>query len=383
MQVSEFEQRLAQQALIAEFGRYALKNQDLGAILAEAVRIAADGLGTCFAKVLQWLPDENAFLLREGIGWRPGVVGNARIGGDLASPAGYAFKTCMPVISNHLAEEQRFRTPELMAEHGVRRAINVIIRGEGAAFGVLEADSRDPGTFSPHDINFLQALANTLGVAIDKEHARVEREALIEQKDLLLREIDHRVKNSLALVAGLLGMQERSACSAEAKAMLAAASARLMSIARIHEQLYRSADIASVAFDDYLAGLCDDVIASLSQPEQVTFTLEADRVVLPTDQAARLGLIAVELLTNALKHACRPGQRTRIRLDCRQEDGGLRLAISDNGPGLPEGFDPARSRGLGLRLVRSLVQQLDGTLETDRPKDGARFRVWVNETGSA
>ncbi|WP_159715707.1 sensor histidine kinase [Geminicoccus flavidas] len=206
---------------------------------------------------------------------------------------------------------------------------------------------------------------------------------MLEQKDLLLREIDHRVKNSLALVAGLLGMQERSTASAEAKAVLAAASARLMSIARIHEQLYRSGDIASVAFDDYLTGLCNDVVASLSQPEQVTFTLKAGHFVLPTDQAVRLGLIAVELLTNALRHACRPGQRTRIRLDCRQEDGGLLLVITDNGPRLPKGFDAGKSRGLGLRLVCSLVHQLGGTLEADRLADGARFRVRVNGTGSA
>ncbi|WP_159715708.1 hypothetical protein [Geminicoccus flavidas] len=99
MQVSEFEQRLAQQALIAEFGRFVLKSHDLETILTEAVRIAAAGLGTSFAKVLQWLPDENAFPLREAVGWHPGVVRRARIGGDLASAGGYAFRTCMPVIS--------------------------------------------------------------------------------------------------------------------------------------------------------------------------------------------------------------------------------------------------------------------------------------------
>ncbi len=188
--VPELERRLAQQALIAEFGRFALKNDTLQAILDEACRIAADGLEVGFAKVLEPLPKENALLLRAGIGWRPGLVGHARIGADLESPAGYAFKTGEPVISNHLSEEKRFRTPKLMADHGVKRAVNVIIQGEGAPFGVLEADSRDPGAFNPHDIHFLQALANTLGVAIDKEAARSRIEELgseLAQREAHLR----------------------------------------------------------------------------------------------------------------------------------------------------------------------------------------------------
>ncbi len=203
------ERRLAQQALIAEFGRFALRNHDLDAILAEACRFAEDGLGTPLAKVLEPVPDEAELLLRAGHGWRPGLVGKARVGADLGSPAGYAFQTGEPVISNHLAEEKRFRTPALMAEHGVRRAVNVVVRGDAEPFGVLEVDNRDAGAFSPHDVNFLQALANTLGVAVDKERSRAEIERLngalaqaLADKDTLTREVDHRVKNSLATSAG-------------------------------------------------------------------------------------------------------------------------------------------------------------------------------------
>lgn len=186
--LEEIEQRLAQQALVSEFGRFALGNHDFDAILENACRTAAQGLGAPLAKVLEYLSCEDTMLLRAGIGWRSGLVGMARVGADLESPAGYAFKTHEPVISNHLAEEKRFRTPWLMAEHGVKRAVNVIIQGGSEPFGVLEVDSRDPGAFSAHDINFLQALANTLGVAIDRERSQLEVERL--NKALTEREIE-------------------------------------------------------------------------------------------------------------------------------------------------------------------------------------------------
>jgi two-component sensor histidine kinase len=373
--IAEIERRLAQQALIAEFGRFALKNHDLDAILTEAARLAADGLGVPFAKVLEKQAEENAFLLRAGVGWQPGIVGRIRIGADLESPAGYAFKTGEPVISNHLAEEKRFRTPKVMADHGVRRAVNVIVRGDGEPFGVLEADCPDPGAFNPHDVNFLQALANTLGVAIDKERARVEREDLLNQKDLLLREIDHRVKNSLALVASLLGMQERTAASAEAKAVLAAASARLMSIARIHEQLYKSAHIAAVEFGSYLTGLCTDLASSLGRVGEIDLGVDVDRFSLPVDRAVPLGLITVELVTNAIKYARHPSGLSTIQVTCRREDGHFLLTVADDGPGLPEGFDAGSTGGLGMRLVRTLVRQLGGSLEAANVAGGARFSV--------
>src|SRR6476659_2092052 len=164
--------RLRQQRLVADFGTEALRAAGFDDLLQQAARIAAEGLGADFAKVLEYLPREDALLIRAGVGWREGVVGVIKLGADTASPAGFALKTGEPVISNHLAGEERFRTPQVMAEHGVRRAVNVIVRdeGDGPAFGVLEADTREAKeSFSPDDVAFLQALANTLGLAIDRE----------------------------------------------------------------------------------------------------------------------------------------------------------------------------------------------------------------------
>src|SRR3954463_11652848 len=146
--------RLRQQELVARFGRFALREDELQATLDEACRVAAEGLETGFAKVMEWLPAEDVFLVRAGVGWRSGLIGCARVGADLASPSGYAFRTGEPVTSNHLGDEDRFRTPAMLVEHGIQRAINVLIGEEEARFGVLEADCTERGAFDRHDTDF-------------------------------------------------------------------------------------------------------------------------------------------------------------------------------------------------------------------------------------
>src|SRR5215468_4612315 len=138
---------------------------------------------------MQYLPDEKRLLVRAGVGWPPGIVGQASVGTDLASPAGYALRTGKPVISNHLENEQRFRTPELLIEHGIRRAMNVILQGDGSPFGVLEVDSRSEGEFSEHDIAFLQGAANILGLAIEQQQYQRKLQAALERHQVLLREV--------------------------------------------------------------------------------------------------------------------------------------------------------------------------------------------------
>jgi GAF domain-containing protein len=213
--------RLRQQRLVATFGSEALRAGDFDDLLQEAARLVAEGLGVDFAKVLEYIPREDALLIRAGVGWRDGVVGVLKLGADTASPAGFALKTGQPVISNHLADEPRFRTPAIMAEHGVRRAVNVIVRGEGdgPAFGVLEADTRDASeSFSPDDVAFLQAIANVLGLAVDRERDRAAR-------DLLMREVHHRVKNSLQIAQTVLLLQARAAQAEAARDQLEEACA--------------------------------------------------------------------------------------------------------------------------------------------------------------
>jgi len=188
----ELSYRLTQQGWLSELGLVALENRDMLAVLQEACRLVAAGLGTRFAKVLQFLPAENQFLVLAGVGWKPGVVGVAKIPAGLDSPAGYALHAGEPVVSEDQSREKRFRFPQLLIEHGIDRAINVIIRGADQPFGVLEVDSSGDRQFSRHDVDFLQSAAHMLAAAIERQRA-----------DELIRENGERVR--LALDTGNLG----------------------------------------------------------------------------------------------------------------------------------------------------------------------------------
>ncbi|HEV2566966.1 MAG TPA: PAS domain-containing protein [Microvirga sp.] len=165
--VDELVYRLRQQELLAAFGRLALETPDFGSLLQEATRLCAEGLNTRFCKIMEYVPDEEQFIVRVGVGWKPGVIGS-KTGADLDSPTGYAFQTGEPVISSHLEHEGRFRTPQILLEHGIRRAINVPIVTPRSRYGILEVDSPVESRFTEADITFMRGFANLLGVALER-----------------------------------------------------------------------------------------------------------------------------------------------------------------------------------------------------------------------
>lgn len=157
-----------QHAAVAALGQRALSGADPAALMEEAVKRVASALGVDAAKVLQHLPGERRLLVRAGVGWSRDVVGVAKLEADRTSPSGHAFQTGEPVVCADLSHETRFRTPPLLRDHGVLSVANVIIRGRGLPFGVLEADSTRPNHFTDDDVNFLQSMANILAAAFER-----------------------------------------------------------------------------------------------------------------------------------------------------------------------------------------------------------------------
>ena len=248
----ELPYRLRQQSLLGEFGRSAMQTRDIGQILQRATELCAQGLETSWAKVLAYIPDDRRLLVRAGVGWAPGTIGQVSLGIDMESPAGYAFQTGQMVISNHLQEETRFRTPKLLSDHGIRRAINVLIArgGEGnVPFGVLEVDSADPGQFDAADADFLAGFAGLLGIAIERQHADADLKEALDHQAMLTREMSHRVKNSLASVVGLLRVQGRNADAEDVRNALKDAASRITTIAQVHDHLWRSFDALMISAD--------------------------------------------------------------------------------------------------------------------------------------
>lgn len=355
----ELPYRLRQQSLLGEFGRSALQTRDIEQILQRATELCAQGLGTPFAKVLEYMPDGERLLVRAGVGWASGVIGQVSLGVDLESPAGYA--TGQMVISNHLQEEKRFRTPKLLSDHGIRRAINVLIArgGEGhLPFGVLEVDSPESGQFDVADADFLAGFAGLLGIAIERQHADADLREALDHQAMLTREMSHRVKNSLASVVGLLRVQSRSAQSQEVRDALEDAASRITTIAQVHDHLWRSAKIGFVDIADFAGELCRKLQETVSHTVCCTF----GHLMISADKAIPLGLLINELVTNSAKHAY-PDGSGEIQVSGEQRGADLHVEVSDRGIGLPKDFDIDQPRAsLGFKVIKSLLAQLDGRI---------------------
>jgi diguanylate cyclase (GGDEF)-like protein/PAS domain S-box-containing protein len=173
--------RAQQRRSLAELGQYALRGQDLSALMEHAVKIVARAIDVEYCKILELLPDGDAFVLRWGIGWNPGLVGRARVSGDRNSQAGYTLLSKRPVIVENLATESRFSGNRILHDHNVAAGVSVVIPGKERPFGVLGIHTREHRTFSHDDIYFLQAIANILSTAIDRKHME---QLLFEEKEL-------------------------------------------------------------------------------------------------------------------------------------------------------------------------------------------------------
>lgn len=364
------ELRIRQQEILAGFGVTALKGTPLPELLNEAVRLSAEGLQADLGKVLEHVPSENRLVMRAGVGWDEGLVGTASVGTDITSPAGFALRTGKPVISNHLETEERFRTPDLLAAHGVRRAINVILQGDGAPYGVLEVDSRSEGEFGEHDIAFLQGTANILGMAIERQRHEQSLNAALEHQKVLMKEINHRVKNSLQLVASMLILQ--AGADPELGQRLKEASSRIMAIGRAHDLLYRSTQIEKIELADYLSDICRDL--EKATPNCKIGFAASGPLFLTTDRAVSLALVVTELVTNAAKHAYPEGKGGPIWIRLSRRVGEpSRVSVSDDGVGLPPDFEDNWKARLGMRLVRALAKQAGAQLHIEQRAPGTEF----------
>jgi two-component sensor histidine kinase len=367
--------RIRQQELLAELGVLALQGTSFVDMLNHTARMTAEGLGAEYCKVMEYMPAENRLLVRAGVGWDEGVVGHASVGVDLALPAGYALRTGKPVISNHLENEQRFRTPELLVEHGIRRAMNVILQGDGSPFGVLEVDSRSEGEFSERDVAFLQGAANILGMAIEQQQYQRKLKAALDRHQILLKEVNHRVKNSLQVVSSMLQLQANSTDDPALSERLNEASTRISAVGRAYERLAYNVDYENIDLVAYLREVIDDLEPAVAPcnihmegPAEIQFA--ADRAIL-------VALVINELVLNAGKYAYPDSPGGAIWVRVAQMDKSVLVSVRDEGVGLPADFNAAISKRLGTRLVNALSKQLGAELTRPMSTTGTHFTLRV------
>jgi PAS domain S-box-containing protein len=215
-----------------------------------------------------------------------------------------------------------------------------------------------------------------LGVATDiteRKHAEERLRGSLREKEVLLKEIHHRVKNNLQVVSSLLSLQAGQMKDEQSRQALGECKQRVRSMALIHENLYRSGDLANINFGDYLAAVTNELVRSFGRGIRTAFELEP--ILLSIDVAIPCGLIVNELVTNALKHGFPDGREGTVAVSLRKTgELSAEFAVRDDGVGIPPQVDLRSLKSMGMNLVLSLVDQIGGTVTTER-EGGTTFRV--------
>ena len=489
-----------QHELAVEFAMSAHQTRDIAQVLKLACEVVADGVHAQYVKVLQYQPADDRLLLVNGVGWGDDEVGIATLSADDASPAGHAYICGRPVLSNHLGDEHRFRTPDLLLRHGIKRAINVPIRGVPESFGVLEADSSNGEDFIEADIVFMESIANVISMTIQRvgaeryerrnellsesvlnastdcikvltpdghvefmnangmqqmgiedfaevqgkswrdvwpiddpskvEHAirralngeserfeaysptrrgearwwdvsvapikgdagDIERivavsrditerhtneqiladlisvqETKLDTSELMMKEVHHRVSNSLQLVQTLLALQGNLAGDKTVASHLQVAATRVLTVASVHQRLYEGNQEATNA-SAYLSGLVTDLRA-LASDRSIAFKAPSE-VTVPAEKLAPLGLVTAELVTNAIKYG-----KGDIAVTLAAAGKDVKVTVEDEGPGFPDAFPTPQGTGLGMRLIKAYAGRGPNAIMVDRNAPFSRIVV--------
>ena len=233
---------------------------------------------------------------------------------------------------------------------------------------------------------FLELLQNAIDTAVEQDRMRRRKDVMEremrearERAETLLREVNHRVANSLALVASFVFLQQKAIGTDQplARNALADVQVRISAIAQIHRRLYTSDDVSTIEMDAYLHGLIEELgAAMISSGHDRAIRLESDPIQMATDRAVSLGVIVTELVTNAYKYAYPADQPGEIRVALKQREATVSLIVEDDGVGIQSGA-VAKGTGLGARIIRAMAASLQSTPETDAAHAGTRITLSI------
>jgi signal transduction histidine kinase len=369
-----------QQNALAELTQSALAGIDLPTLMRQAVTLVSHRLAVAASAIWELLPDRSALMLRAGVGWPEGAVGQATVGVDMISAADDAVLGTTPVIVANWLNETRLSQPLLLREHGVISSLFVVIPGPSLPFGVLSADSAVPRMFTDTEIHFLQMVGNVLGLAIEYVQASQTLDQRVGERT---REIEEQ---RLAAAQETAVLEERQRLARDLHDSVTQALYGITLHAQVGRRLLASSDVASAS--DSLRALQDTAQEALDEMRLLIFELRppileqvglvaalrarlnavegranlqtrliADGIgALPSPIEQALYRIAQEALNNVLKHA--HAQRVIVRV--QQADANVVLEITDDGGGC----EPAvahENGGMGLRGIVERVAEFDGT----------------------
>ncbi len=275
------------------------------------------------------------------------------------------------ILCDASADPRSLANPLVAGEFGLRFYAGVpLTTSDGHNLGTLCVIDK---VARPIDQDQIEDLKDLASVVIDQLEMRLSARRAVGQAQLLAREIDHRVMNSLQFVSGLLNMQSRATDDPVATAQLQEASNRVAAVGRVHRNFY-SSDTDHVSCIVFLRRLCADLAEICGKPIEVS----GDEGDVPTTWIQPIGLIANEFITNAVKHGA-----GNVALDYRVAGDDHKLSVCDEGPGLPPGFDLAGGKGLGIKVIGALAKQLRGRVTAETRPDGRGSCFTVTFTGES
>lgn len=265
-------------------------------------------------------------------------------------------------------------------KYGITSMLDLPIRMQGELRGVMcyEHTGRSR-VWSEEEVQFALAANQIVALAMETMRRRkVQKEMahVLREKELLLKEMHHRIKNNLSVLTSLLRMQGRESNDPHVQSVLSDCETRIFSMAKIHEQLYQSEDYLSVELHKYIHQLVEEFrTSSLTDTERVAFHCDLAPVTIETSRAINLGLIVMEILNNALKHAFIKGGDTEnhVQIELKKSNEELVLRISDNGHGFSQ--DDRKKNSLGLSLIEDLSEQIDAQLELNTSEQGSSYTL--------
>jgi signal transduction histidine kinase/CheY-like chemotaxis protein len=442
---AQVQKLLRQQAAIARFGGFALRERDLMKILTEAARVCAEGLSVPFSKVCQYRAEENDLLVVAGYGWQAGVIDCVVSRADVSSPQGRAFSTGEPSICDDLKKDAGFVLPPFYAAHGIVSTIDVIIKGsDEQPYGILEIDNNRQHDYDQYDINFLTGFANVLAEAVSTASRGAalqvtvdQMKALVEEKDRLLDDknaadlqlhqaqkmeavgqltggIAHDLNNILTVITGTIeilaeAVADRPELAAianmidEASARGADLTQRLLAFARKQPLQPREVDVNSLVIEashllrptlgeqiEVHMVLADDASHALIDPSQLTNAI-LNLALNARDAMEGGGKLTIET-SNVVLDDSYAGMNADVAAGNY-----VMVAVTDSGHGIPAAilnnvFEPFfttkdvdKGSGLGLSMVYGFVKQSHGHIKIYSEDGlGTTVRIYLPQaTGAA
>jgi two-component sensor histidine kinase len=356
----------------AQFTTRSLGESDLDALMTDACLRARAGVDVTHAKLLEYLPSRDRLILRAGVGWKDGYVGQYEVPPDSDTPIGHALALSEPVAVSDYGNQSKYRFPSILKDHGCVSSVNVPVQTDSGSFGVLEIDHTSPRTFSVDDIYFLTGLGNTIAQAVELKRALQSMATAVDAKQLLVQEMNHRIKNNLSLVGAMLSLQARRFSDASMRDEFGKAVSRINNLALVHDRLQAfTTGGARMDAAPHFQQLCEMLRSLL--PVGASLSAKCSGT-LPGDRVESLTLITNELVTNAAKYAFAGRGKGGIVVGYREEGAGWHLWVEDDGVGLPPDYDERSKNSFGRMLIATLAARVNAEV-TYSVANGTRVDV--------